>query len=82
MFINMYVCVYLYMYVYVGVHVCVGVLRSVSSMHLYLFMCSVACHSILDLFGEIQTSCRRPGPDPNYVVVDPTHRRFEDRCIG
>ena len=53
------------MYVYVGVHVCVGVLRSVSSMHLYLFMCSVACHSISDPFGEIRTSCSRLGPDPD-----------------
>ena len=47
----------------VGVHVCVGMLGWVLSVHLYLFVCSVACYSILDPFGEIRTSCRRSEPD-------------------
>ena len=75
----MYVCACLFMYVYAYMFVCTcGCLACIYN---YLYVL-VACHSILDLFGEIRTSCRRPGPDPNYVVVDPTHRRFEDRCIG
>ena len=58
-----------------GVHVCVGVLGSVLSVHLYLFVCSVACYSILDPFGETQTRFRF------VFVVDPIHRQFEDRSI-
>ena len=63
----MYTCMLVYAYtcirIYAGVHVCVGVLRSVFSVYLYLFVCSVACYSISDPFGEIRTSCRRPEPD-------------------
>ena len=51
------VCMYVYTCICtcVGVHACVGVLESVFSVHLYLFVCSVACYSISDLFGETRT---------------------------
>ena len=78
--IYVYVCMavslYPYMYVYVGVHVCVGVLGSVLSVYLYLFVYSVACYSISDLFGEIRTVagdpyliriCARRGPDTQAI---------------
>jgi len=55
---SMYVYVYLYMYVYV----CVGLLGSVFSICLYLFVCSVACYSILDPFDEIWTVAGDPDP--------------------
>ena len=50
---------------YVGVRVCICMYVWVLSMCLYLFVCSVACYSISDPFGEIRTSCRRPEPDPD-----------------
>ena len=53
-YVCMVVSLYLYVYVYVGVDVCVGVLRSVFNIYLYLFVCSVACYSILGPFGEIR----------------------------
>ena len=43
-YLSMHVCwcmcilVYTYIYVYVGVHVCVGVLGSMFSVYLYLFV--------------------------------------------
>ena len=80
-----YVCTLIYTYVYVctWVYTYVSVCSGGYWVYIYIYLyVLVACHGISDLFGEIQTSCRRPGPDPNYVVVDPTHRRFEDRCIG
>ena len=57
------------MYVNVGVHVCVGMLGSVFSVYLYLFVCSVAFYSISNLFGEIRT-----------VAVDPDPIRVRARC--
>ena len=60
----MYTRIYVYICMYVGVHVCVSVLRSVFSVYLYLFMCTVACFSDSDPFGEIRTRCRRPEPNP------------------
>ena len=58
----MYISVYMYMYAYVGVHVCVGVLGSVFSIYLYLFVCSVACYSVSDSFGKIRTFAGDPDP--------------------
>jgi len=78
---GMYVCVYLYMYV--GVHVCVGLLGRVFSIHLYLLVC-VGC--MLQYFGFVQWDLNPASGDPDpiwiRVVVNPTHRRFEDRFIG
>ena len=56
----MYVCACLFMYVYAHMFVCTcGCLACIYN---YLYVL-VACYSISDLFGEIWTSCRRPGPD-------------------
>ena len=41
-------------------------------------MCSVACYNISDLFGKIRTRYWRFGLVP---VMDPIHRRFEDRSM-
>jgi len=71
-----------FMYVYVGEHVCVGVLRRVLSMYLYLFVC---VSRVLQHFGfvrEIRTFAGDPDTIRIRVVVDPTHRRSEDRCLG
>ena len=71
------------MYVYVGVHVCVGMLRCVSSMHLYLFTCSIACYSISDLFGEIRTQLQETWTRSGFVLVmDPIDWRFGNRSMG
>ena len=71
----MYVCGYTHMcpYARVGVLACI---------YIYLYVL-VACYSISDLFGEIWTQLQeirtRFG---SVLVVDPIHRRFEDRSMG
>ena len=62
----MYCVVYarICMYVRVGVYTYVSVCSGVCLVYIFIIICMlVTCYSILDLFGEIRTSCRRPGPD-------------------
>ena len=67
----------------VGVRVCVCMHVWVLSMHLYLFVCSVACYSVSDPFGEIRTQLQETRTRSRFVlVVDPIHRRFENRSMG
>ena len=44
----------------VWVRVCVFYVRVLIP---FLSVCSAACCSVSDLFGEIRTHCRRSGPD-------------------
>ena len=70
MYISVYMCMYAWllvctricmcMWVYTYVSVCSGVCLVYIYIYLYVL---VTCYSISDLFGEIRTSCRRPGPD-------------------
>jgi len=78
------ICTYMYiMYmVYSGVYACVymyisGVCTCTGAC-LDEFMCLVACCSDLDPFGEIRTRYWRFGV---VLVMDPIHRRFEDRSV-
>ena len=78
---------------YVGVHICVGVLGSVFSVHLYLFVCSVACYSISESFGEIRTVAGDPdliwirarcGPDTMVIrkpIYGMIHRSVPVRAL-
>ena len=58
----MYCCVCLYTYVYVYAYMFVCTCGCLACIYIYLYVL-VACYSISDLFGEIRTSYRRPGPD-------------------
>ena len=65
----MCLCIIMYMYTcickYVGVPVNICTWSVYVWVHEYvcLFVCSVACYSDSDPFGEIRTSYWRPGPD-------------------
>ena len=71
----MYVYTGIYICTCMGVHVCVGVLGSVLSVYLYLFVCSVACYSVSDSFVQSELGNGRSG----FVFdVDPTHWQFKN----
>ena len=82
MFIYMYCCVCLYMYVYMSVHVCVSMHMWVFSMYLYLFVCVGYVPQHFVLRWDPNPASGDPDTIRIHAVVDPTHRRFEDRSIG
>jgi len=58
------VCMYVYTCIcmYVGAHVCVGVLGSMFSVYLYLFVCVGCVLQRSESFGEIRTVAGDPDP--------------------
>jgi len=66
-----------------SVRACVSMFGSVFSIYLYLFVCVVACYSILDSLGVIRTQLQETRTGSRFMlVVDPIHRQFEDRLMG
>ena len=71
MFIYTYSVVYVCICTCVGIHICVRMHVWVFSVYLYLFVCSVACFSVSDPFGELRTSYTTPGPESDSCRCGP-----------
>ena len=75
--------VYTYIRIYMGVHVCVGVLGWVLSVYLHLHVCvrlRVAAFKTRPYYPDrLQETRTQSG---FVLVVDPIHKRFEDRFMG
>ena len=77
----MYICVYAYRCMHVGIRICVRMHVWVLSMYLCLYVCVWLCATVF----RIRLVRSGPLQETRFgfvLVVDPIHRRFEDRSMG